>query len=77
MERPPLLAPGAKPSVPRVRTVGFSVHGERDDEPLDAPGNGAYVEDSPLPVMIPPAFQVRSRRRALPAQAQSARLAGG
>ena len=69
MERPPLAGANAKPNAPRVRTVGFSVHGEaREEEPE------AGAEDtSPLPVMIPPAFQVRparARRSALGATCQ-------
>ena len=62
MERPPLPGANAKPNAPRVRTVGFSVHGEaREEEPE------AGAEDtSPLPVMIPPAFQVRPARRRAP-----------
>ena len=59
MERP-LPSPGAKPSVPRVRTVGFSVYGEADDSPV---AEAQYADDSPLPVIIPPAFQVRARTR--------------
>ena len=62
MERPPLAGANAKPNAPRVRTVGFSVHGEaREEEPE------AGAEDtSPLPVMIPPAFQVRPARTRAP-----------
>ena len=66
MERPPPGA-NAKPNAPRVRTVGFSVYGEQREEEPEA---GGAEDTSPLPVMIPPAFQVR------PARAQSARCSG-
>jgi hypothetical protein len=74
MERPALPpGPNAKPSQPRVRTVGFSVYGEeRADEP-----DAAYVDDSPLPVMIPPAFQARAARRGMRRARAAVRMRGG
>jgi len=67
MERPPLAGANAKPNAPRVRTVGFSVYGEQREEEPEA---GGAEDTSPLPVMIPPAFQVR------PARARGARCGG-
>lgn len=54
--------PGGRKSTtgePRVRTVGFSVGGQ--DSTGDLQGAAAPETAAPLPVIIPPSFQVRHR----------------
>lgn len=48
------MDPAVRKSEPRVRTVGFSVGGQGDS---DFQGPSETV--APLPVIIPPSFQVR------------------
>lgn len=69
-----MASAGATPNKPRVRTVGFSLHGEAAEEP-EVLESGAGAPSAPLPVIIPPAFQVRlhSERLALHALTHLAR----
>ena len=52
-----MASAGLTPNKPRVRTVGFSLHGEAAEEP-EVLESAAGTLSAPLPVIIPPAFQV-------------------